>query len=92
MPLAVNSASRPSSVRAPTRSCTVSPVQSVIWLASVRFHTSSYSRASGFGTCLATVFGSAKASPAGRMASWASWAFFTLLAYTLGLGGSTCCP
>ena len=41
VPLAANSPSVSPSVRAPIRSCTVSPTQSFIWLARVRFHTSS---------------------------------------------------
>ena len=40
----------------------------------------SYALASGGGTLRATSEGGRNESPAGRMASWASWAFFTLLA------------
>ena len=40
-------------------------MQSVIWLASVRFQTRSYSRASGWGTCWATVLGIGKSLPGG---------------------------
>ena len=65
---------------APSRTVTVSPVASVICDAMVRFQISSYTRASLALTSRATSSGERNESPAGRMASWASWAFLTFLA------------
>ena len=43
-------------------------------------------------TSRATSSGERKRSPAGRMASWASCAFFTFLAYWRGASGRYCSP
>ena len=48
----------------------------------------SYRRASSDSTSRATASGVRKLSPAGRIASCASWAFFTLPVYTRGLDGT----
>ena len=63
-----------------SRTVTVSPVASVICEAIVRFQISSYTSASARLTSRATCSGERKESPAGRMASCASWAFLTFLA------------
>ena len=64
-----------------TRTDTDSPVASFICEATVRCQISSYSRRSSEDRwSLATWAGVRKLSPAGRMASCASWAFLTLLA------------
>ena len=54
------------------------PVASVIWEATVRFQISSYRRSSSPEMARPACSGVRKDSPAGRMASWASWAFLTL--------------
>ena len=70
------------------RTCTLLPRTSAICEAMVRFHTSSYRAASSAPTSLATCSGIRKLSPAGRMASWASSAFFTFFSYRRGLAGT----
>jgi hypothetical protein len=59
------------------RTDTDSPAASFIWEATVRFQISSYRRSSSPDS--PAWAGVRKRSPAGRMASCASWAFFTLL-------------
>ena len=54
------------------------PLASAIWQATVRFQMRSYSLNSSASSWPASWPGVAKFSPAGRMASWASWEFFTL--------------
>ncbi len=61
------------------RTETDSPVASGIWLAIVRFQINSYSAASSLPTSRDTWAGVFHVSPAGRIASCASCAFFTLL-------------
>ena len=87
MPAVPNSASTPEAPTAPRRTATLSPTASAICEATVRFQMSSYRRAWSPGTAPATSSGSRNDSPAGRMASWASWAFFTRLRYTRGWEG-----
>ncbi len=77
LPDAPNSASSPLLDRPVTRTETDSPVASFICEATVRFHTSSYSRSSSPDSPVRA--GVLKRSPEGRIASWASWALFTLL-------------
>ena len=77
LPVAVNSASSPSEDIPVTRTLTDSPVASFICEATVRFQISSYSRNSSPARPVCT--GVRNRSPAGRIASCASWAFFTLL-------------
>ena len=80
MPEAANSASSPADERPLTRTETDSPVASFIWEATVRFQISSYRRSSSPDSpARAACGGVRKRSPAGRIASCASWAFFTLL-------------
>ena len=80
LPVAPNSArSLPVEVPA-TRTETDSPVASFICEATVRCQISSYRRRSSEDSSERTWFGVRKLSPAGRMASCASCAFFTLLA------------
>ncbi len=81
LPLAPNSA-RSLAVEVPAaRTDTDSPVASFICEATVRCQISSYSRRSSEDRrSRATCAGVRKLSPAGRMASCASWAFLTLLA------------
>ena len=81
LPLAPNSARSPAVELPATRTETDSPVASFICEATVRCQISSYSRRSSEDSrSLATWAGVRKLSPAGRMASCASCAFFTLLA------------
>ena len=85
MPLAATvarapTAEAPAAMSPDSRRRTVSPVASVIWEATVRRHTISYTSASDFGNSRRTSSGWRNRSPAGRMASWASWALRTLLA------------
>jgi hypothetical protein len=80
LPDAPNSASSPADERPLTRTETDSPTASFIWEATVRFQISSYSRSSSPDSpARAAAGGVRKRSPAGRIASCASWAFFTLL-------------
>ena len=77
VPDAPNSASSPELDRPATRTETDSPVASFICEATVRFHTRSYSRSS---SPVSLVWaGVRNLSPAGRIASCASCALFTLL-------------
>ncbi len=82
-PLAEASASEPASagassgIRATTRTCALVPVASTIWDATVRFHTSSYRRSSSPWRVCDASSGVRNTSPAGRIASCASCAFFT---------------
>ena len=83
LPLAENSASRAGAPSAPadaptSRTWALVPVASVIWEATVRFQIMSYSRNSSPDSDRDASSGVRNDSPAGRMASWASWAFFTL--------------
>ena len=78
VPLAENSASRPSLLVAPMRIVAVVPFASAIWLATVRFQIKSYSANSSPTNSPATSAGVRKTSPAGRIASCASCAFLTL--------------
>ena len=81
LPLAPNSARSPAVEVPATRTETDSPVASFICEATVRCQISSYRRRSSEdSSVLATWAGVRKLSPAGRMASCASWAFLTLLA------------
>ena len=57
---------------------TVSPFASTIWLATVRFQIRSYSFNSSERSTEDSCDGVGNASPAGRTASWASWAFLDL--------------
>ena len=88
-PEAANSVRRPSTVVAASRAAMLSPLASLICEATVRFQIRSYSLASSDPgpTARATESGSVKRSPAGRIASCASWAFLTVLVYTRGLSG-----
>ncbi len=76
-PLVANSASSPLVDTAPSRTVTLWPTASAICDATVRIHTSSYSRR--WSPWSPVCSGVRKLSPAGRMASWASWAFLTFL-------------
>jgi len=81
LPVAPNSARSPALDVPATRTDTDSPVASFIWEATVRCQISSYRRRSSEDRwSRATRAGVRKLSPAGRMASCASWAFLTLLA------------
>ena len=77
LPDAENSAVSPALESPVTRIVTEWPVASFIWQATVRFQISSYSRKSSPRRPVSA--GVRKLSPAGRTASCASWAFFTLL-------------
>ncbi len=81
-PLAENSAScpcaTPSGTSAVRRICALVPVASFIWEATVRFQISSYRRSSSPDSSRPACSGVRNVSPEGRMASWASCAFFTL--------------
>ena len=70
----------PEPTGAASRTVALVPVASAIWLATVRCQISSYSRNSSPLSWPAIWPGVRKVSPAGRMASWASWAFLTLRA------------
>ena len=78
VPDAENSASRPSAATAPRRIVAVWPRASAICEATVRFQMRSYSAKSSPRTSPATSAGVRNESPAGRTASCASCAFFTL--------------
>ena len=78
MPEADSSTARPSAAVAPIRTLAVVPRASAICEATVRCQISSYSRNSSPRSAPATWAGVRKESPAGRMASWASWAFLAL--------------
>ena len=80
VPDAVNSASVPSAAVAPSLTVVVATCASAICEATVRFQMRSYSANSSALSSPETSPGVRKTSPAGRMASWASCAFFTLLA------------
>ncbi len=77
LPDAANSASSLADEVPVIRTLTDSPVASFIWEATVRFQISSYSRNSSPDSLVWA--GVWNRSPAGRIASCASWAFFTLL-------------
>ena len=77
LPDAPNSAFSPALDRPATRTDTDSPVASFICEATVRFHTSSYRRNSSPDRPVWA--GVRNRSPAGRIASCASCALFTLL-------------
>ncbi len=81
LPDAENSASRPDvGALAPRTTLRLSPLASAIWEATVRFQMRSYTLASSdlAPNAAWAADGSWNSSPAGRIASWASWAFFTL--------------
>ncbi len=80
LPDALNSARSLAVLVPATLTDTDWPVASFIWLATVRFHTRSYRRSSSlFRPAADACRGVRNRSPAGRIASCASWAFFTLL-------------
>ena len=64
---------------------------SVIWLASMRFQTRSYSRNWSEVRCRRIASGS-RCMDVGLMASWASWAPLTFLVYTRGDLGAYSAP
>ena len=74
------------------RNVRLRPRASGIWLATVRIQISSYNDCSSRLSSPRTCSGVRNRAPAGRMASWASWAFFTLLAYVRGAGGRYAWP
>ena len=74
VPDAANTASRPSLASAPIFTEAVDPRASAICEATVRFQMSSYSLNWSPDSSRATWAGVRNESPAGRMASWASWA------------------
>ncbi len=76
LPVALNSASRPSADRPPTFTVTDWPTASFICEATVRFQISSYSL--NWSPVSPVSAGVRKRSPEGRIASWASCAFLTL--------------
>ncbi len=81
LPEAPNSARSPADDRPATFTDTDSPVASFICEATVRFQIRSYSRSSSPRRPARWASGGVRnRSPAGRIASCASWAFFTLLA------------
>ena len=77
LPDAPNSTFSPVADCPATRTVTDSPVASFICEATVRFHTRSYRRSSSPDSLVWA--GVRNLSPAGRIASCASWALFTLL-------------
>ena len=82
VPEAPNSTGRaaPSTVATPvSRTWALVPVASDICEATVRFQMRSYRRSSSPDSDRAASSGVRKVSPAGRMASCASWAFLTFL-------------
>ncbi len=85
-PEALKTASLPSPEVAPTRTDMLSPLASAICEATVLFHIKSYKAASSAPTSPPSFSGVLK-SPAGRMASCASWAPLACLPeYFLGPG------
>ena len=92
MPDAENSTSRPSDAPAPSRTVVVASRASAIWEAIVRFQISSYSANSSALTRPASSPGRANESPAGRIASWASWAFLTFRSYFRGVSDTKAGP
>ena len=96
VPLAVNSAtvpsSSPSAIFASTVTEAVCPLASAICEATVRFQMRSYSRSSGPRSDFSSSAGVRNVSPAGRMASCASCAFLLLEAYTRGFSGTVSAP
>ena len=84
-PEASNSTSVPSSTVVPARTLVDSPRAGAIWEASVRAHTSWYTSCwSRSRTSATTSSGVRQRSPAGRIASCASWALATLPVYCMG--------
>jgi hypothetical protein len=77
-PLAANSASWPSGVVGAEPDGCGDAAASAICEATVRCQISSYSRSSSPDSSRASSPGVRKTSPDGRIASCASWAFFTL--------------
>ena len=73
----VHGARRSAPARASIRTVIDWPSASFIWEATVRIQISSYSR--NWSPVSRVWAGVRKVSPAGRIASCASWAFFTLL-------------
>jgi len=88
VPEAANSTSSSLADVAPMRSETVRPTASSICEASVRFQTRSYSACSSRESSDFTSSGVRNVSPAGRMASCASWAFATARPYLRGFWGT----
>ncbi len=88
LPDAPNSATSPDPAVPDSRSDTVWPRASAICEAMVRRQISSYSRNSSRPSSPATSPGVRKVSPAGRTASCASCAFFTLRVYCRGVSGT----
>ncbi len=74
------------------RRLSVVPLASAICDATVRCQISSYRRNSSASSCPATWPGVRKVSPAGRIASCASWAFLTLRVYWRGVGWTKLSP
>jgi hypothetical protein len=72
LPEAANTAVPWSSVSAEIRTLVRRPVAFFIWEARVRFQISSYRRYSSSPRAPLTLWGVRNASPAGRIASWAS--------------------
>ena len=91
MPDAENSASVPSAAAAPRRTVTVVPVASAICDANVRCQIRRYSERSWLFSSDANCCGE-RSGVVGRIASWASWAFFTFEAYCFGCGDRYCGP
>jgi hypothetical protein len=89
-PVALNSTASPALDVPPTFTLTDSPTASFIWDATVRCQISSYSRNSSPRSPVSP--GVRNSSPDGRIASCASCAFFTLLAYARGLSGTNAAP
>ena len=92
VPDAANTAARPSLVRAPIFTDAVDPRASAICEATVRFQISSYSRNWSPDSSRATCAGVRNESPAGRMASCASWAPLLLEAYNRAAAGTNSGP
>ena len=90
LPVALNSTVSPALEVPSIRTVTDSPTAFFIWEATVRFQMSSYKRNSGPDSPVCA--GVRNSSPAGRIASCASWAFFTFLVYTRGLSGRWSAP
>ncbi len=97
VPLVVNSAAvgaaLPASDTCAERvTVSVEPLASAIWLATVRFQINSYNANSPCVSFPLRELGRWNTSPAGRIASCASWAPFDLPVYTRGFSGSVCAP
>ena len=91
-PDAANVAVSPDAAVPEIRRLIVVPLASAICEETVRCQISSYSRNSSVSSCAATWPGVRKVSPAGRIASCASCAFFTLRVYWRGVACTYCAP